>query len=325
MNIHGANPEKLYEYFNIKTPEKILDFSTNTNILKVNVEIENFYSLISNYPDYECLELRKIISECENIHVKNILFTNGINEAIFLLSRIFDDKKTAILQPNYTEYKRAFKNAIDIFNLNEARYFHNVIISNPCNPTGIFINNLYETARYFNNTNFIIDESYIDFLIGTEREKFTLTKNIIILKSLTKIFKLSGVRIGYVIAPEEIILAMKNYQPTWSVNSIAQELAKKFLRNQEFYSKTREFYKNNVPKFMAALKNNGFELSDSDVNYFLIRVNNDLEIIKKLLLQGVTVRHTRNIAGLNGKYIRVATRFPEENNFFVKCLTEIVI
>ena len=76
---------------------------------------------------------------------------------------------------------------------------------------------------------------------------------------------------------------------------------------------------------MAALKNNGFELSDSAVNYFLIRVNNDLEIIKKLLIHGIAVRHTRNISGLNGKYIRVATRFPEENNFFIKCLREIVI
>ncbi len=323
MQLHGANPENLYSYFNIKLPEKILDFSTNTNILKHDITLENsrFNYLISNYPDYECLELRKIISERENIPLKNILFTNGINEAIFLLSRVLESK-TAILQPNYTEYKRAFKNASDIFNLDESADFNNVIISNPCNPTGFFINNLYDFTKTFQNTNFIIDESYIDFLLYSEREKFKLSKNIIILKSLTKIFHLSGVRIGYVIAPEEIISSLKNQQPSWSVNSIAQELAKIFLRDENFYSKTRDFYKKNTPEFKSLIKNYGFKISDSSVHYFLIRVNNDFNIIKKLLLNGIAVRHTRNFPGLNGNYIRVATRFKDENIFFAESLRE---
>ena len=73
---------------------------------------------------------------------------------------------------------------------------------------------------------------------------------------------------------------------------------------------------------MNNLKNSGFEISDSSVNFFLIKIKNDFEIIKFLLKHGIAVRHTRNFPGLDGNYIRVATRLSEENDFFVKTLIQ---
>lgn len=323
--IHGANPENLYRALNIKMPEKILDFSTNTNILSysnltwpsININLEK---LASNYPDSDCRKLRELISIRENINPERILFTNGINEAIFLLSQIFSCD-SAILQPCYSEYSRAFTNAESIFTLETAGKFKCIVITNPNNPTGKYIPDLSRVIAKFPDTVFIIDEAYIDFLIDDNKpEKLHNFENAIILRSLTKIFHLSGVRIGYVIANENIIHALKARQPSWSVNSVAQELAYLFLQDSEFYRDTRNFYRKNTPEFVNMLKASGFEVNNSSVHFFLVRVDDDLETIKFLLRNGIVVRHTRNFAGFDGKYIRVATRRPDENKFFVDIL-----
>ena len=166
--IHGANPENLYRAFNIEIPEKILDFSTNTNIIswpEINIDIEK---LASSYPDPDCKKLTKLVSEKENIKPERILFTNGINEAIFLLGNLFRER-TAILQPCYSEYSRAFKYAENIFSMNEAGKFKTLILTNPNNPAGIYINNLSEIVKKFPETIFIIDEAYRDFILNDEK------------------------------------------------------------------------------------------------------------------------------------------------------------
>ena len=318
LTLHGANPENLYRAFNIAMPEKIIDFSTNTNIIawpeNIKIDVE---SLASSYPDPDCEKLRNIIALQENINPAKILFTNGVNEAIFLLARILTGS-TAIFQPCYYEYIRAFVNAHEIFSLDNINNFDNIILVNPNNPTGKYINNLAEIIKFYPGKLFIIDEAYIDFVLNDiERERLCGFENVIILRSLTKIFHLSGVRIGYIIANESIIRQLKNFLPTWNVNAIAQELALYFLNDKNFYERTRNFYRANTPEFMKNLRLSGFEVIDSDVHYFLIRVNDDLEALRLLLENGITARHTRNFAGLNGEYLRVAARFPNENKFFV--------
>ena len=318
--IHGANPENLYREFNIKMPEKILDFSTNTNILswpKIEINLE---FLASNYPDIECRKLRELISQTEDININRILFTNGTNEAIFLLANLFPER-VGIFQPCYSEYFRAFKDVFNVFDINEAGNFKTFILVNPNNPTGKYINNLSDIIKKFPDTKFIIDEAYRDFLIHDEKtERLCEFENVILLRSLTKIFHLSGLRIGYVIANENVISAMKNLQPSWNVNSVAQELALNFLKDYEFYERTRKFYRQTTPKFIQDLKTAGFEVMDSDVHYFLIKVKNDCETIKSLLKSGIVVRHTRNF-NFNfcspGKYIRVATRSEDENEMLI--------
>ena len=317
--IHGANPENLYHAYNIPMPERVIDFSTNTNILQwpeINIDVKH---LVSRYPDPDCTRLRELIALRENISPSRILFTNGTNEAIFLLSRLFTHS-TAILQPNYYEYTRAFTNAHNVFSLDDAGKFKTFILSNPNNPTGKFIPDLSQVIASCRDTVFIVDEAYIDFLLYDEPERLCDYGNVIILRSLTKIFHLSGARIGYVIADENIITALKALQPSWNVNAIAQELAFIFLNDYDFLKRTREFYRMNTPAFFEALRLAGIETVNSDVHYFMIRVDDDEKVIRHLLMNGIAVRHTRNFAGLDGRYIRIAARLPEENRRFLEAM-----
>ena len=322
LTLHGANPENLYHAFSLTMPEKIIDFSTNTNIFswpEIRIDVEN---LASRYPDIECSRLRELIAEREHIPPSRILFTNGSNEAIFLLAGLFPDD-TAILQPAYSEYARAFTNLHNMFTLDDAKNFKQVIIINPNNPTGIYTP-LHDVIASSPQTMFIIDEAYRDFLLAREPERLCDFDNVIILRSLTKIYHLSGARIGYVIAPENVIAALRERQPSWSVNAIAQELALHFLKDNAFLERTHAFYSKNTPAFMRMLSDAGCEVMKSDVHYFLVRINDDMRTIEHLLRAGIVVRHTRNFTGLDGRYIRIASRTLEDNQLLITSLKEVL-
>ena len=63
----------------------------------------------------------------------------------------------------------------------------------------------------------------------------------------------------------------------------------------------------------------------SDVHYVLVRVYDDLRVIGHLLKAGIVVRHTRNFEGLDGKYIRIAARHPEETNLLINTIKEVLL
>lgn len=332
--LHGANADKLYSLFGIAKPKNIIDFSTNTNPLVFNGNLKlNFEQLLSNYPDDECLFLRQIIAERENCCVENILITNGSNEGLYLISSYLSGKKVGILQPAYTEYQRAVKGfngeIIDVFDINDiSDDLDAIFICNPSNPTGKYIEtNIIENLINSNSkTQFIIDEAYIDFLYEEPKSiDFVNCENVFILRSLTKIFHLSGIRIGYVLASKGNILKLKNRQPIWSVNAVALQSAVKFLNNSNYLEKTKKYCFCEMQRVLSKLKELGFEVSDSKVNFYLLKTADDEALIRYLLECGIVVRHTRNFKTLEGKYIRISLRTSKENDYLIKCLKGLII
>jgi threonine-phosphate decarboxylase len=319
---------------------KIIDFSTNTNVLpwkgwdglKLNLRRS-----LTSYPDDEATDLRQIVAEREgrvvkNCSIENVLVVNGSNEAIYLVASLLAGKRAVILQPAYGEYFRA----LSAFGAKVCNVFETgdlpadaeaLFLCNPCNPTGKYLERglLEGLIERHPHTLFIVDEAYVDFLIFptfliNERRKldFLCFRNVVILRSLTKIFHLSGVRIGYVLACEERVTQLKSRQPTWSVNAVAQSVALDFMKDEEFICGTRKFYAAETPRFIAEVEKAGFRVLPTRTNFFLIEVADDEKIIRVLLERGLVVRHTRNFPGLDGRYIRVATRAPEENDMLAR-------
>ncbi|MEG1500926.1 MAG: hypothetical protein RR396_03135, partial [Clostridiales bacterium] len=108
MALHGADPAGLYEIFDLPMPEKILDFSTNTNCLPFTGDIKvDFDNLIANYPDLKCQKLKKLLAEVNNCQEEEILCLNGSNEGIYLLLSYYQKGKIGLYQPCYGEYARA--------------------------------------------------------------------------------------------------------------------------------------------------------------------------------------------------------------------------
>ena len=332
---HGANPEKLFEAAGIPIPpqEKILDFSANTNVLPWNGKLDvDLWRCLSSYPDDEATELRAIVAEREGCDLENVLFTNGSNEAINLAASFLGGKKVSVLQPSYGEYVRALSaygaDVRNVFSIDELDGCDALFLCNPRNPTGDYIDARELKALFSGapDTLFVVDEAYVDFLIPDEDAPCKINvlwhKNVVILRSLTKIFHLCWARLGYVLACSERIKQLRSRQPAWSVNALAQAVGAAFMRDEAFVRKTRAFYASETPRFIASLRDEGFVVRPTKTNFFLIETADDQKLIYSLLTRGIVVRHTRNFPGLDGRYIRVATRMPNENDFLVSALVE---
>jgi threonine-phosphate decarboxylase len=323
----------------LPVPETILDFSTNTNVLpwrgwNESLDLE-FRRCLAFYPDDDAAALRSEIAESEgraveNCSVDNVLVVNGSNEAIYLIASFLGGKKTALWQPVYGEYFRALsaygadvRNVFAPESLTEGT--EAFFLCNPRNPTGGYIEKevLEELFARCRHTVFVVDEAYVDFLTGEHKKlDFIRCRNVVVLRSLTKSFHLCGARVGYVLACGERIAQLKTRQPTWSVNAVAQAAALAFMKDAEFLQETRNFYAKETPRFIAKIESAGFKVLPTRTHFFLVEVADDRKMIRDLLKRGIVVRHTRNFPGLDGRYIRVATRMPEENDLLARALTE---
>jgi threonine-phosphate decarboxylase len=332
FRLHGANPEKLYELFGLPMPERLYDFSTNTNaVAQRGGFVPDLRAALEDYPDDECLALRALLAEATGAAPENILVTSGSNESIYLIASYEAARENRILQPVYGEYLRALKNfgaaPLNIFDLRAAKLPAEgaVWLCNPCNPTGSFIpdGELDEIAARHPRTLFIVDEAYRDFIWTDEAlAPYRPRPNVVRLRSLTKTYNLCGARIGYILADAEMTERLRRRQPSWSVSGLAQQAALFFLADATLLRRTKDYYAAEMPRLISAVNGAGFPTLPSCVNYFLAAVDDDERFIRFMLERGIVVRHTRNFPGLDGRYVRIAARTRPENDILLAAMED---
>ena len=332
FRLHGANPEKLYELFGLPMPERLYDFSTNTNaVAQRGGFAPDLRAALEDYPDDECLALRALLAEVTEAAPEYILVTCGSIESIYLFASYEAARENRILQPVYGEYLRALKNfgaaPLNIFDLRAAKLPAEgaVWLCNPCNPTGGFIpdGELDEIAARHPRTLFIVDEAYRDFIWTDEAlAPYRPRPNVVRLRSLTKTYNLCGARIGYILADAEMTERLRRRQPSWSVSGLAQQAALFFLADATLLRRTKDYYAAEMPRLISAVNVAGFPTLPSCVNYFLAAVDDDEKFIRFLLERGIVVRHTRNFPGLDGRYVRIAARTRPENDILLAAMED---
>lgn len=368
---HGAVTDEIYQQFHIEKPDRIIDFSTNTNVVENPIE-KDVKSLLNEldlsiYPDLEAKELVSVVANINNLQTDEILVTNGSNEAIYLLASYMSGEKVGIVDPTYPEYKKAveayggkvcsisFPMEQSFFDINkilenieESKYRY-LFICNPNNPTGEMLckdtmEHLIQATKKANVV-LILDEAYIDFIYENkdivcdryDTSFFDENPHVIVLRSLTKIYQLAGVRLGLVFGNPKWIKRLKNRQPSWSVNTLAQRIGKYYLQGPkemkdlevikdkqileaDYILKTQSYYHHIYKELVPKMKEIGFSICPTKVNFYLLPCEDDLDLISYLLTKGIIIRHTRNHIGLDGRYVRIAIRTPQDNKYLLKVL-----
>ena len=149
------------------------------------------------------------------------------------------------------------------------------------------------------------------------------------MRSFTKIFGLTGLRVGYGIANEEIINILSCAKIPWNVNCIAQAAAVAALKDEEHLYVTRELIKKEkawlnfeLSKFVS------FKFSTPDANFFFINIRNSgltaPQLKSKLLKQGILIRDCTSFRGLDEFYVRIAVKSRVENEQLIEALKRIV-
>ena len=118
-----------------------------------------------------------------------------------------------------------------------------------------------------------MDEAFHDFVMDYESLSplFQDYGSLILLRSLTKMFSIPGIRLGYVMANCEIIAKLASYQPHWSVNSVALEIGNLCLEEDSYIENTVQFITSEREKLFFFYEKHGFEVSLSRVNFYLLR------------------------------------------------------
>lgn len=335
---HGSNPHYLYEALEIEMPGSIIDFSANINPLGPPLRIKErwsgFFEGVMHYPDPHAVELTKVIAEKEALPMASVLVGNGGAEIIMLVANILADRKVLIIQPAFAEYEQACLAAgceVDFHQLDapgwqldvarlipRLREYDAVFLCTPNNPTGVSFDRgaVMELISECQKADclVVIDEAFYDF---TE-DAFTYAPlinrfpHLLVLRSMTKIFAIPGLRLGYLLAESSIIKTVKSYKPHWSVNQVALEVGRICLEEEAYISETREYIQSQKQKLSRFYRELGVTVSDSTVNFYLLK-DETLSLFPFLLKRGIVPRHTDNFPGLEGLWLRFAVKGERDN------------
>ena len=349
---HGGKSESIKQLLDININEELLDFSANLNPLGppswLKETLTNHYETVTCYPDPSYSKSSAAVANHEEIEQDSILLTNGGAEAIFLVAKFFEKGKALIVQPTFVEYERACKHyhievedvfyeqtngfALPMSVIREKLKEKDVIfLCRPNNPTGTVIAEkdlqLLLTEGKKTGTYVVVDEAFVDFLPSSTP---SLSKwlasypNLILLRSLTKMYTIPGLRIGYLMAHPSIIRVLKNEQLPWSINSLVDAVVPKLLEDKSFVVDTKAWLREQSEYLFEALAPMDFYLSPTHVNFYLLQdkkqPNRTEELFYFLVNHGILPRHTQNFKGLKGEFLRFAIRSKEENQRLVAIL-----
>jgi threonine-phosphate decarboxylase len=203
-----------------------------------------------------------------------------------------------------------------------------IFICNPNNPTAGLIKksdmlSIAEAARD-NACYLVVDEAFIDFIpresIATEVQS---NPYLIVLRSLTKFYALSGLRIGYAVIHPELSEAIKLIKEPWTVNTLAQLAGAAALKDADYATKTFRIIEEEKAYLERGLKRMGIKYYPSHINFYLLRVDNASDVVSKLRTKGILVRDCSNFRDFNNTHIRIAVRSRSENRRFLKELEKL--
>jgi histidinol-phosphate aminotransferase len=298
------------------------------------------------YPDAECYELRKAVAESLNISPDHLIFGNGGEEIITLIGKafinegdpcvisrdVYDAYETIVrIMGGTIYYSDLVEHCVDLKDMlkktDETTKL--VFICNPMNPTGTIVSR-QELEHFLENipskTLVVLDEAYFHFASDRNYpngiDYVRQGKNMIVLRTFSKVYGLGGIRIGYGVAGPELIQYLRRVKEPFNVNMLAQVGALAALRDEDHVNKTLHVIRTEKTFLYDELHAMGIEFVPSEANFVLIDVGMDARVLfQQMLRRGVIVR-PGDIWNLPN-FIRLTIGTREQNLRFIKALKDI--
>ena len=336
--------------------ERVVKLASNENPIGVPIHvteaIKKEISLLNFYPENDCYYLRHRIADYNGTQADNVIVGAGSVELISLIARTFllpgqtllTSEKTFLMYKIAaveTGGKSAFIEApmgddytIDLdalYRLTDDKT-KIIFIANPNNPTGTMINKL-EIMDFIGKVPedkiIVLDNAYQEYVGSPEEypdaiQEAINRKNVIVLRTFSKIYSLSGLRVGYGAAHREIISYLNRIKPPFNVTRLAQAAAMASLENDDFKHQSAALNLKNKEKLFIQLKEIGLRVIPSETNFLLFFPGIDTtELNQRLLKEGVIIRplHAFGVP----EAMRVTVGIAEDNDFFIEKLKKVLI
>ncbi|MBZ5524167.1 MAG: histidinol-phosphate aminotransferase family protein [Acidobacteriia bacterium] len=290
------------------------------------------------------------ISEIRGVPQANLCLGGGSSHLIFTCLPALTTRRSRvmILDPMYGEYSHVLEQVLQLevtrhclkedsaFRIDTRRFIdhaqrirpHLVVIVNPNSPTGRYWprEEVLEFLRRLPDTLCVVDETYIDYVhsaasLESEVRNFD---NLIVLKSMSKVYALSGLRAAYLAAPERIVRQMARLIAPWSVSLPAQVAAIEALRDPDYYqARYRETDALRFQTLESLCGLEGIELFDSCANFYLVKTRNATAtgLEQELERDGVFIRHCDSMSRqFHDNFVRLAVKKKDQNARIVAAL-----
>ena len=326
--------------------DKIVKLASNENPLgmspRAKKAVEAAISGIERYPDQFDL-IAKVAARC-GLAQNQVVLGNGSNDVLDLIARVFlaPGRSAVFAQHAFAVYPLASMSAgAECLAAPAKNYGHDpaamlaairgdthlVWIANPNNPTGNFVP--YPEVRAFleavpKDVVVVLDEAYNEYLPPADRVDaagwIKDFPNLVVCRTLSKIYGLAGLRIGYALASAEVADLMNRVRQPFNVNNLALAGALAALDDDEFLLASYELNQRGMAQIVAGLERHGLEVIKPHGNFVTFKVGDGAGVNQKLLKQGVIVRP---IGGYGlPEWLRVTIGSEPENARFLEALEQ---
>ena len=349
--VHGGD---IYSDPSLKQNKEMLDYSANINPLGVPAGVaralKNAVADCVNYPDPFCRELRAGLSRYFSLPEEMIYCGNGAADVLFRIMIALRPKRTLVLAPTFADYEKAAVSAgskIDYFTLHEKNEFavtpdilkaitkrtEMVVLCNPNNPTGKLMDKelLLTVLRHCEGLHIplLVDECFLDFV--KDKDKYSLLDQLaghpglIILKAFTKIFAIPGVRLGFCLTSDALLID-KLYAcgQDWNVSVLAQAAGVAALEETDYLAETRELIAVEKAYLITQLRLIKLQVFEGATNSLLIKTTHNYPWLEKLKKHRILIRDCSNYHGLSEGYYRIAVKTRRDNRKLIKIMKELV-
>ena len=312
-----------------------------------------FETLITQYPSG--IRVNSLLAAKNfGVNEKHIVIGNGAAELIKSLIESLNGK-LGVIRPSFEEYSHRHNendivsfvpktsdysygtdDLIDFFSNNRVE---NIVLINPDNPSGNYINktDILRFSEWCENERIrlILDESFVDF--ADEKDATLISEkylnqypNMVVVKSISKSYGIPGLRLGILATADQALVDyIRKDIAIWNINSFG-----------EFYMQIAEKYKKNyitsLDKLRIVRKKlfddlseiNSLEVIKSQANYFMVKVTgiSSRQLTKKLLVENnILIKDLSSKMPKNdNNYVRIAVRREEENDMLIRAIKEVV-
>lgn len=344
-------------------PNELLDFSASISPLgppsSVSKAIRAAFSLMVAYPETDYAELRQALALHHQIPTEQVLVGNGAAELLTWAARDLAllPEGCFCLSPGFSDYDRALRafgcelKAISLIqedgslddywdeNLTSQSIDWSrcgLLLNNPHNPTGALFSRERLRPLLLRFGWVVVDEAFMDFL-PPEREQSVIDwvaefPNLVVIRSLTKFYRMPGLRLGYAVAQPETLKRWQSWRDPWAVNVLAAAAGVAAIADTDFQAQTWTWLAAASAELYAGLKAlPGLKPLPSCANFFLVNCEISTTALQVELLRRhrIYIRDCMSFEGvgfegLGDRYFRVAVKTTADNQRLLQALADVL-
>ncbi len=319
----------------------------------LDVVHDDLDEIITNYPVGQN-EVARLVSDWTGATPDNLAVANGAAELIKILSNQFMGRLT-IPTPSFNEYEEVVDpDGLNRFPLDSSTFELDVeafaesaiqwqsdmaVVVTPNNPTALSVSRddvlRLATLLEGHDCRLLVDESFIEFsrtgVAGSVESVIEAHPNLVVLKSMSKVFGVAGLRAGYLLSGDRALIdGVRDALPIWNINGLAEEFLRIVGRYRSDFLESCDLTRTSCSElYTALLALPGIEPIEPDANFVLCKLTGSAtgpEIARRLY-----VEHNILIKDCAAKsmpesesYLRIASRTPDENRLLVQALASVL-